>query len=932
MEIGKTANRGTRIALVVFIGGTLVLGIVLFLVSQGFLSLHAKPEYCLKPECIEAAASILSKVNLSVDPCDNFFRFACDGWIQSNPIPEDMPSYGIYPWLRRNVDLKLKEAIEKADAKPLLHILRHSPFRWPVLESNIGPEGVWSERKFSLLQTLATFRGQYSNSVFIRLYVSSDDKISNEHILKLDQAALSLAVREDYLDNSTEAKSYRDALYKFMVDTAVLLGANSSRAEHDMKSVLRLEIKIAEIMIPHENRTSEAMYNKMNISQLSAMIPQFDWLSYIKKVIDVRLYPELKDIGPSENVVVRVPQYFKDLFRILGSERKKTIANYLVWRMVYSRIPNLSRRFQYRWLEFSRMEELIEGVRWAFIDMLEKENEWMDAGTKRKAKEKLYGNGSSINNLRAGQADSGKRARAVLAKVGYPEFIMNDTYINEDLKSSHLLSTLRTVMVVVCFIQIKFSESDYFGNVLQTRKWFTNPTTVNAFYSASTNQIRWGLEQPLMSATGESELFGYTPDLPTIGFWLMDMVAGGYLREASRWPRHLAESLDDFQQENSRSLSFGEQNILGRKYDKNGNLDPWWSMDSEEKFKEKTKCMINQYSNYYWKKAGLNVKGKRTLGENIADNGGLRQAFRAYRKWINDKRQGVEEPLLPGIEFTNNQLFFLSYAHGLTPNVDPADADNGLPCTQSSGLSGGLEVPRRIPSKLISKQQSVSQTPRTMNWSPAGEKEFECNGRGWYDVKGDELLGRKKTFPECIREDIKINMIELAPPSPSLVHQEIADSNSGAEELSLPAQHLLTSILTVKVNQRCCPLIWCIQSNMHYPHLLYHQEAIQRHILTRIQILLSWFTDLLYLKTVVHLLNSLPQFTEEQETLNLPFAQQNGTNPALLTLRGADHALGQEGLRSFLLAFGNNTRWEMNDPDSTVRGVHMLPPGSTGSL
>ncbi|XP_023489271.1 phosphate-regulating neutral endopeptidase PHEX isoform X2 [Equus przewalskii] len=639
METGKTANRGTRIALIVSIGGTLALGTILFLVSQGFLSLQAKQEYCLKPECIEAAAAILSKVNLSVDPCDNFFRFACDGWIDSNPIPEDMPSYGVYPWLRHNVDLKLKalleksisrrrdteaiqkakilysscmneKAIEKADAKPLLHILRHSPFRWPVLESNIGPEGVWSERKFSLLQTLATFRGQYSNSVFIRLYVSPDDKASNEHILKLDQATLSLAVREDYLDNSTEAKSYRDALYKFMVDTAVLLGANSSRAEHDMKSVLRLEIKIAEIMIPHENRTSEAMYNKMNISQLSAMIPQFDWLGYIKKVIDARLYPELKDIDPSENVVVRVPQYFKDLFRILGSERKKTIANYLVWRMVYSRIPNLSRRFQYRWLEFSRMEELIEGVRWAFIDMLEKENEWMDTGTKMKAKEK---------------------ARAVLAKVGYPEFIMNDTHVNEDLKA------------------IKFSESDYFGNVLQTRKylaqsdffwlrkavpkteWFTNPTTVNAFYSASTNQIRFPageLQKPF--------------------FW------------GTEYPR---------------SLSYGAIGVIvghefthgfdnnGRKYDKNGNLDPWWSVDSEEKFKEKTKCMVNQYSNYYWKKAGLNVKGKRTLGENIADNGGLREAFRAYRKWINDKRQGVEEPLLPGIAFTNNQLFFLSYAH-----------------------------------------------------------------------------------------------------------------------------------------------------------------------------------------------------------------------------------------------------------------------------
>ncbi|XP_006729142.1 phosphate-regulating neutral endopeptidase PHEX [Leptonychotes weddellii] len=661
-ETGKMASRGTRIALAVFIGGTLVLGMILFLVSQGFLSLQAKQEYCLKPECIEAAAAILSKVNFSVDPCDNFFRFACDGWINSNPIPEDMPSYGVYPWLRHNVDLKLKalleksisrrrdteaiqkakilysscmneKAIEKADAKPLLHILRHSPFRWPVLESNIGPEGVWSERRFSLLHTLATFRGQYSNSVFIRLYVSPDDKVSNEHILKLDQATLSLAVREDYLDNTTEAKSYRDALYKFMVDTAVLLGANSSRAEHDMKSVLRLEIKIAE-----KNQSVKALYILRTGGKKCEICHS--------KLVEHIVLGKLLKLERQDNLA-------KHKKVLINTAMEVTIANYLVWRMVYSRIPNLSRRFQYRWLEFSRviqgtttllpqwdkcvnfiesalpyvvgkmfvdvhfqedkkemMEELIEGIRWAFIDMLEKENEWMDAGTKRKAKEK---------------------ARAVLAKVGYPQFIMNDTYVNEDLKA------------------IKFSEFDYFGNVLQTRKylaqsdffwlrkavpkteWFTNPTTVNAFYSASTNQIRFPageLQKPF--------------------FW------------GTEYPR---------------SLSYGAIGVIvghefthgfdnnGRKYDKNGNLDPWWSTDSEEKFKEKTKCMVNQYSNYYWRKAGLNVKGKRTLGENIADNGGLREAFRAYRKWINDKRQGVEEPLLPGIIFTNNQLFFLSYAH-----------------------------------------------------------------------------------------------------------------------------------------------------------------------------------------------------------------------------------------------------------------------------
>ncbi|XP_069060840.1 phosphate-regulating neutral endopeptidase PHEX [Pleurodeles waltl] len=673
-------NKATRIALVLFVCATAALAAVLFLVSQGFINFNPK-QLCLTPECIEAAAAIRSKLNQSVDPCDNFFQFACGGWIHDNPIPEDMSNYGIYPWLRHNVDLKLKvllerpiskrrdtEAIqkakilyqscmnesgtEKADTKPLLNLLKQSALRWPVLESNIGAEGTWSERKFNLLQTTALLRGLYSTSVFIRLYVAPDEKGSNTHILKLDQASLSLS-HMDYIDNTTEAKLYQDALLKFMVDVAALLGANVTRAESDMKSVLKLEIKIAEIMIPHENRTSETMYNKMNISELSSLVPEFDWLLYIKKVTDTNIYPELKEINNSENVIVRVPQYFKDLFQILSSERKKTLANYLVWRLVYSRISHLSRRFQYRQLEFRRvilgttslaarwdrcvnyvenalpypagklfvgahfqedkkqmMEELTEGVRWAFIDMLEKDNDWMDETTKRKAKEK---------------------ANAVLAKVGYPEFIMNDTYVNEEIKS------------------LKFSETDYFGNVLQTLKfvsqsdfhwlrkevpkteWFTNPTTVNAFYSASTNQIRF---------------------------------PAGELQKPFFWGK-----------EYPRSLSYGAIGVIvghefthgfdsdGRKYDKNGRLDPWWTDDSEEKFKEKSKCMIDQYSDYYWKEAGLRVKGKRTLAENIADNGGLRESFKAYRKWINEKRQGAEEVLLPGLNLNNNQLFFLSYAH-----------------------------------------------------------------------------------------------------------------------------------------------------------------------------------------------------------------------------------------------------------------------------
>ncbi|KAK7118470.1 hypothetical protein R3I94_022086 [Phoxinus phoxinus] len=637
-------------------------------------------DVCLTPHCIEAAGSILSKIDKTVEPCDDFYQYACGGWLQDNPIPEDLSSYGIYPWLRQNVDLKLKELLEQPirgedieavnkakilytscmnesvleieDAKPLLKNLKQKDFRWPVLGDALGSSSRWVESQFNLLETLAQIRRQHSKSVLIRLFISPDDKNSNQYIIKLDQASLLLSSREDYTTNTTEAQMYREALLTLMVDVSVMLGADEQAAKTQMKPVLDFEMKLAKIMIPYENRTSENMYNKYSLSKLQRTVPDFDWLGFVRAVIDTELYPDLK-ISSSEQVIVRAPQHFKDLFKLINATETRTVANYVIWRSVYSRITTLSRRFLYRYLDFARvttgttsltprwdkcvnyventliyatgrlfvdkhfqedkkhmMEELISGIRWAFIDMLEKENEWMDEDTKRKATEK---------------------AHAVLAKVGYPDFILNDTYINEDIK------------------RLSFTATDYFGNVMQTLKfiaqsdiawlrkkvprteWFTNPTTVNAFYSSSTNQIRFPageLQKPF--------------------FWGLD------------YPRSLSYGAIGVVV--GHELTHGFDNN-GRKYDKDGNLDQWWSNSSITLFTEKTKCMIDQYDSYYWKEAGLNVKGKRTLGENIADNGGMRESFRAYRRWIEKERGGVEEPLLPGVGLTNNQLFFLSYAH-----------------------------------------------------------------------------------------------------------------------------------------------------------------------------------------------------------------------------------------------------------------------------
>ncbi|XP_012675655.2 phosphate-regulating neutral endopeptidase PHEX [Clupea harengus] len=649
--------------------------IAVFVVSQ-----KSKEEFCLTPQCIEAAGSVLSKMDRCASPCDDFFQYACGGWIKDNPIPEDSSSYGIYPWLRQNVDVKLKELLEKPgdaadieavqkakvlyrscmneglleqeDAKPLLKVLKQREFRWPVLGDALGAGWQWEESQFDLLQTLAEIRKQHSKSVLVRFYVSPDDKNSNKYIIKFDQASLTLPSREDYVTNTTEAQRYREALLSLMVDLAVMLGADQQAAEAQMRPVLEFEIKVAQIMIPFENRTSENMYNRYSLSRWQRSVPEFNWMNFIKASIDTKQHPDLV-ISSSEPVIVRAPQYFKDLFKLINSTNPRTVVNYVMWRTVLSRVSTLSRRFLYRYLDFERvisgttsltprwdkcvnyventliyatgrlfvdkhfqedkkhmMEELIDGIRWAFIDMLEKENDWMDETTKKKAVEK---------------------AHAVLPKVGYPEFILNDTYINEDIK------------------ELTFSEKDYFGNVMQTLRfiaqsdigwlrkpvprteWFTNPTTVNAFYSSFTNQIRFPageLQKPF--------------------FWGLD------------YPRSLSYGAIGVIV--GHELTHGFDNN-GRKYDKDGNLDQWWTNASIHRFTDKTQCMVDQYNSYHWKEAGLNIRGKRTLGENIADNGGIREAFRAYRRWIDRERSGKEEPLLPGMGLTNNQLFFLSYAH-----------------------------------------------------------------------------------------------------------------------------------------------------------------------------------------------------------------------------------------------------------------------------
>ncbi|KAJ3611289.1 hypothetical protein NHX12_021305 [Muraenolepis orangiensis] len=258
----------------------------------------------------------------SVDPCEDFYAFGCGSWLKDHPIPETSNSYGIYSWLRQqrsdithrflSTDL-LKapstpdelEAVTKAkvfyrscvnekqlDSQPMLKTLQQPEFRWPVVGEGLGGEWQWSPRQWDLQRTLAATRVQHSKNILI-------------------------------------PKAYRAALLSLMVDMAMMLGAPERAARLQMDEVLQFEIKLAKMQVPFEQRTSENMYNKYTLSRLQRLVPQL--------------------------VIVRAPQYFKDLFKLINATDPRTVANYVQWRSVLSRATALSRRFLYRYLDYARV-------------------------------------------------------------------------------------------------------------------------------------------------------------------------------------------------------------------------------------------------------------------------------------------------------------------------------------------------------------------------------------------------------------------------------------------------------------------------------------------------------------------------------------------------------------------------------------------------
>jgi len=633
-------------------------------VPDNSLSVPERQEICLSEGCIGAANMLLKNMNQDADPCEDFYEFTCGGFEDRVVIPDDRASWSQFSEIDQVLTQQLRAIIEdvhpgeariftkarniyqacmnepkieEIGMEPLLDKL-HKLGGWPVLEG-----AAWDEEKFSWIDTIYKFRQNgFSTDLLVDFSISTDSKNSSWQVISIDQASLGQA--QVYLVKGMADRTVR-SYYNYMVNVAVLLGAERSEAEKEMMEALEFEMELARASMPREmRRNATRLYNPMMIRDLSDYAPMIPWLEYINNI----LTPEILVVKDTERVILNEPGYLQNLTALLPTVKKRTIANYMFFRAAsaslgfftkaardvqkdYSKelsgttsdtprwkecvsltsgvfssvIGNLYVKKHFKENAKNAMDQMVKDIR-KEMEIILREIKWMDEATRSRAQDKL---------------------RTMKEYIGYPD----------ELLQVNLLEEL--------YQGLELGADTHFENGIEIGRWSTKyvwskmrekvdktdwkrhdtPAIVNAFYSALENSIQFpaGILQGVFFGSDRPSYMNYG----AIGWVIGHEITHGF---------------DD----------------QGRQFDDEGNLANWWEEQTGRNFLSKSRCIIEQYGNYTAKKINIPLNGINTQGENIADNGGIKEAYKAYNSWV--VRNG-EEPRLPGLQkYTPNQLFWIT--------------------------------------------------------------------------------------------------------------------------------------------------------------------------------------------------------------------------------------------------------------------------------
>ncbi len=581
-----------------------------------------------------------SGMDTLITPGNNFFLYANGGWMKNTAIPDDQSGTGSFNTLYENNIKKLKEILEdaaKAENKKgsleqkvgdyfisgmdtmRINKLGSTPLA-PVL-ANID-----AVKNYAELVKLSTELFKTEEDGLLGISVNGDDKNSKMNIVVLNQTGISLPERDYYFRNDSAAKTARTGLVKYAASLFTLTGVDTGLAAKNAQSILALETAIASAhRTPVALRDPQINYNKMSIPQLEQLSPNIGW---------GKVLTELNIIVDS--VDVAQPDYVKALSTLLKSQPIEVWKDKLKFDYINRNADLLSKPFVVAKFDFSkmfngqkmqpdrwksmvtatdgslgellgqlyvkkyfspeakkRMEELVENLQKSFEARINK-LDWMSDSTKQKARKKLS---------------------AFTKKIGYPNKWKN--YDDVTIDSTNFFANAMRVRTH------RFKEMMAKVNKPVDRTlWGMTPPTVNAYYNPGNNEIVFPagiLQFPFFEMNADD----------AINYGGIGMVIG----------HEMTHGFDD----------------QGSQYNDVGNLVNWWGKDDEAKFKAKTASVEKQY-NAYTVFDSVHVNGSLTLGENLADIGGLTIAYDAFK--MTKQGQGTEK--VDG--FTPDQRFFLGYA------------------------------------------------------------------------------------------------------------------------------------------------------------------------------------------------------------------------------------------------------------------------------
>lgn len=585
----------------------------------------------------------INDLNKDESPCENFYNFAVGKWLSNNPIPKTESSWGSFNVLQIDNEKKQKAILDnlkgknfpKYSAEQLVGdfyaaAMDSVKFDKQTLQS-ISKElklidGIKSKEDF--INQLPYFHS-FGNTALFGIYVGIDSKNSVKNALYLGQSGLGLPDRDYYLKTDDNSKSIIAAYKTFIVNTFVLAGENKANAEKLSNQIFELEKSLAENNMNRvDRRDPDKTYNKMTVAALTESTGTINWKSYLSK----------SGLDAANELIVNQPEYMIAMAGIFSKTDLSLLKNYLKYHTLITLSPYINSAFEKESFSFystvlrgikemkprwnkslsvvnsnigqplgklyvekhfspkakKYASQMVENLRDAYRDRI-KEVDWMSAETKEKAMEKL---------------------ESFTYKIGFP-----DKWI--DYKGLEISKTDFVRNVINCKIFSKNYNFAKYGNPVDKQEWFMNPQTVNAYYSPNNNEIVFPaaiLQEPFFSENYDDAL----------NYGGIGAVIG----------HEFTHGFDD----------------KGSKYDASGNLNNWWNDEDREKFENKTKKLIEQFDAYSL--AGLNVNGKLTLGENIADLGGLKLAYYAMNKKLNKEgKDGYEEG-----GFTHNQRFFYAWA------------------------------------------------------------------------------------------------------------------------------------------------------------------------------------------------------------------------------------------------------------------------------